>query len=248
MKNEIDEKAFIALSILGYENELSKKTGKIPNSKEFTKILKLVNSGLLYSIHIDIMRPPLIANRSSFSIKLLQDLCSQLQKKIRLEFHLMVSNPIFFIREINKFVDKKEMKDIFFIIQREAFESDEEVIKRLKEIRCLGYKAGIGLNFPTPFKELTNTIIQNSDLVLIMSVPMGEGGQKFENAALKRIKSISKRYPKIPIKVDGGINNITIKIVITAGAKIVVIGSFITKSIEPVKTLEMIRKIIREIN
>ena len=248
MKNEIDEKAFISLSILGYEKELSKKTGKLENSKEFSKILRLINSGLLYSMHIDIMRPALIDDRSSFSIELIKDLCIHLQKKIRIEFHLMVYNPIFFIREINELVDKKEMKDVFFIIQREAFKSEKEVIKRLKEIKCLGYKAGIGLNFPTPLKELTNTIIQRSDLVLIMSVPMGEGGQKFKKTSIRRIKSISKRHPEIPIKVDGGINNITIKTVINAGAKIVVIGSFITKSMKPVKTLEMIRQVISEIN
>ena len=236
--------ALISLSILEYERELSQQIGNLANSEAFSKIVELVDSGFLYSVHIDVMRPPLVPHRSSFPIELIRDVCSHLRSKILIEVHLMVNEPELLIEKINGFVDPEHRTKVALIIQREAYISEEEVINRLRIIKSLGYKAGIGLNFPTPFENLTDEMIENSDLILVMSVPMGKGGQKYEDRATERIRSISRRFPEKLSKVDGGINDKTIKTVIEAGARILVMGSFITRNRRPLDALKRIRRMI----
>jgi len=236
--------ALISLSILEYERELSKRIGDLESSEAFSKIAQLVDSGMLYSLHIDVMRPPLIPHRSSFQLELIRDLYFLLHSKTVLEIHLMMNEPDLLIREINKFVQPNHRAKVALIIQREAYSSEEEVTERLGIIKDLGYKAGIGLNLPTAFESLTNSIIDNSDIVLIMSVPMGKGGQKYNAQASTRIRSVSERFPDKLIKVDGGVNDRTARSVVDAGASILVVGSYITMNKEPTSVLSRLKGIL----
>ncbi len=234
----------ISLSLLEYESDLLKHLDQFKCSKVFSQILELVVSGKLYSLHIDVMRPPLISNRSAFPIELIRRIYENLHERITLEIHLMVKEPELLIEDINKFVEPDGRTEVSMIIQREAYGSEEEVIKTLRAIKTLGYRAGIGLNLPTPFKSLTEEIIKNADLVLIMSVPMGKGGQKYDDQATERIKVIASRFPDKPIKVDGGINDKTVQSVKKAGAKILVIGSFVSMSKKPLAVLENLERML----
>jgi len=236
--------ALISLSILGYEGELSRRIGDLESSEAFSKIAQLVDSGMLYSLHIDVMRPPLIPHRSSFQLELIRDLYFLLHNKTVLEIHLMMNEPELLIVEINKFVQPNHRVKVALIIQREAYSSEEEVIERLEIIKDLGYRAGIGLNLPTAFESLTNSMISNADIVLIMSVPMGKGGQKYNAQASMRIKSVSERFPDKLIKVDGGVNDRTARLVVEAGASILVIGSYVTMDKKPTGALMSLKRVL----
>lgn len=236
----------ISLSLLEYEADLLKQLDQIERSMVFSKIIELVDSGKLYSLHIDVMRPPLIPHRSSFPIQLIGRMYDSLHEKIILEIHLMVKDPYTLIQEMNRFIEPRERGKIPMIIQREAYSMEEDAVKTLREIRSLGYKAGIGLNLPTSFGSLTDEMIKGADIVLIMSVPMGKGGQEYSDEATQRIKEISGRFPDKSIKVDGGINDKTVVSARNAGAKILVVGSFVTMSREPLDAVEKIERILKD--
>ncbi|MFQ6095549.1 MAG: hypothetical protein ACE5NN_05350 [Candidatus Bathyarchaeia archaeon] len=243
---EKHRKALISLSLLEYEEELSKRIGDLKDSEVFSRILKLVDSGMLYSLHIDVMRPPLIPDRSAFPTEVIRDLYVHLHDKIMLVIHLMVKEPDYLIKEIDSFIELDARPNISLIIHREAYASEEDVIKRLKFIKELGYKAGIGLNLPTPLTSLTDGMIKNADMVLIMSVPMGKGGQRYDDRSSRRIRGVSERFPDKLIEVDGGINDETIRSVVEAGAKSLVIGSYVTKNTNPIEALVRLHKILSE--
>ncbi|UCH02741.1 MAG: hypothetical protein JSV20_02855, partial [Candidatus Bathyarchaeota archaeon] len=95
------------------------------------------------------MRPPLIPIRITFPIELIEDLYLHLQNKIRIEIHLMVKNPERIIHKINEFATTTNRENIVLIIQLEAYSLENEVIKCLRYINSLGFKAGIGLKYPT---------------------------------------------------------------------------------------------------
>jgi len=236
--------ALISLSILEYERELSKRIGDLESSEAFSKIAQLVDSGMLYSLHIDVMRSPLIPHRSSFQLELIRNLYFLLHNKTVLEIHLMMNEPELLIGEINKFVEPNHRAKVALIIQREAYASEEEVIERLEIIKDLGYRVGIGLDLPTAFESLTNSTISNADIVLIMSVPMGKGGQKYNAQASMRIKSVSKQFPDKLIKVDGGVNDRTARLVVEAGASILVIGSYVTMDKKPTSALMSLKRVL----
>lgn len=236
----------ISLSLLEYESHLLKHLNHLADSKVFSKTIELVNSGKLYSLHIDVMRPPLIPGRSAFPIELIRHIYENLHERIILDIHLMVKEPDFLIQEISEFIQPEKRTEISMTVQREGYSCKEGVMTALRIIRNLGYRAGIGLDLPTRVKTLTDEMIEKSDLVLLMSVPMGKGGQKYDEEATERIKELSSRFPEKPIGIDGGINDKTTVSAKKAGATIFVIGSFVTMSRKPLEALEKLKMILED--
>ena len=109
-------------------------------------------------------------------------------------------------------------------------EAQNNPINSLEEIRSLGIRAGISLKPDTPVEKVT-PYLKYCDLVLVMTVNPGFGGQKFIESQLKKIKNIRSIIEdsnlKIDVEVDGGINKTNAKKVINAGANILVAGSSI---------------------
>jgi len=236
---------YFSLSLLEYESHLLKQLSYHKHSGVFSKILELVDSGKLYSLHVDVMRPPLIRNRSAFPIELIRGVYEDLYEKIILDIHLMVKEPESLVQEINEFIQPGEMTKTTMIIQQEAYSSEGKIITTLETLKSLGYKAGIGLNLPTPFDSLTDETVRNADEVLVMSVPMGKGGQQYDDEATERIRKLSRKFPDKLIRVDGGINDKTILSAKRAGAKIFVIGSYVTMSRRPLVRLEKLERILQ---
>ncbi|MCS7119722.1 MAG: hypothetical protein RMJ07_01015 [Nitrososphaerota archaeon] len=227
----------ISLSIFELESDLRRHIGNLNLSRSWVLINQLVKTGNLRTVHIDIMRPSLIPSTTSFPIPLIRQLYEMLRDKIPLDLHFMVKNPFPIIWKINNFMLEEDREETVIFIQRESFKSEEETIRALNLLRKYGYSAGICINLPTPFKLLTADIINAADHVLLMSVPMGRGGQKFCEEAKERISTIVESYPETTVWVDGGINEQTIIKVFEAGAKVAVVGSFLTRSAEPERTL-----------
>jgi ribulose-phosphate 3-epimerase len=234
----------ISLSILGYEKDLRNQRDEDAQSKVVNKITSLIDSGLICNLHIDVMRPSLIPDKIAFPMETIKRIYDNYNKKISFELHLMVANPILCINKMNDFIQPNIMSQTLVIIQYEAYLQEDKVINALQTLHALGYKAGIGLDLPTPVEKLTKEIVDKSDLVFLMAVPMGKGGQKYDQSATEKIRHVSKAFPRKVIEVDGGLNDKTIKYAKDAGTKILVIGSYITNNIEPLDVLDKISKIL----
>ena len=121
-------------------------------------------------------------------------------------------------------------------------EADKHLDRSIQVIKGLGKKAGVSLNPSTPVCMLEN-VIDQLDMVLIMSVNPGFGGQSFIPAALDKIRAVKKMIGDRPIdiQVDGGVNASTAKSVVDAGATCLVAGSAVFKGDDYVATIKAIR-------
>ena len=174
-------------------------------------------------IHIDVMDGHFVPN-----ITIGPEVINKLRKYTSLPFdvHLMISPVHNFIKN---FADAGA--DII-TIHPEATQDLESTIKKIKSFNK---KVGISLNPETPLDKLNN-VLDKIDLVLIMSVNPGFGGQKFIENTLNKIKELRLKIDqlklKVEIEVDGGINFENSKSIIKAGADILVSGTTIFKSNE----------------
>lgn len=158
----------------------------------------------------------------------------QLREKSTLLFdtHLMIKNPA---KELNKYI--KAGADII-TVHYESIERVEDLIAVLKRIKKNKKMVGLAIDIDTKI-EVAEKLIKYLDLILIMSVKAGKGGQEFNKSALKKIKYIRNLNPEILIEVDGGIDNITGALCVKAGADILVSGSYIYKN----ETYDAIQKL-----
>jgi len=123
-------------------------------------------------------------------------------------------------------------------------ESDKHLDRTIAFIKSLGIKAGIALNPATPI-SLIKHLINEVDMVLIMSVNPGFGGQKYIHYASDKIKEVKelscKSNPELLIEVDGGIDENNILEVVHAGANVIVAGSAVFKNDELEKNINKLR-------
>ena len=238
---------FISLSILEYEQNLSESIDILPKSPTFFQILRLIETKKLRSIHLDVMRPPLIPNRITFPIKLIEKLYETLHEKIPLALHLMVPHPILIVNRICRFIPRENRAKIPIIIQRESFKSENEILEAVDLLRKQGYgRIGICLDLPTPCGSISEKTVEAADFILLMTVHMGRGRQKYVDEGTRKILYFSQQYPDKPIWVDGGINLYTAHIAEKAGAKALVVGSYITRSNNPTEALLELTRSLRE--
>ena len=198
-------------------------------SKLQKEIDKIKNADYL---HLDVMDGHFVPNITMGPVVI-----KNLKIKLVKDVHLMIENP-------DKYVEafaKAKVNIISF--HPETCKNPKEVIKKIKK---LGVKASVALNPDKPLSLIKN-LLDNVDMVLIMSVFPGFGGQKFISSVLKKIKELRKLKPKLDIEIDGGINTTTVKKAVKAGANIIVAGSFVYKSKNPGKTIELLRKAAKDI-
>lgn len=167
-------------------------------------------------LHIDVMDGHFVPNISyGASVMKSLDKCNT----VPYDVHLMIENADLFVDDF--VTDKTE----YIIIHQEAC---MHLHRSIQNIKSKGVKAGVALNPATPICMLEN-IIEDVDLVLIMSVNPGFGGQKFIDGALSKIMKLSelrsKRNLEFVIEVDGGVSTSNAKLLIDAGADILVAGS-----------------------
>ena len=134
--------------------------------------------------------------------------------------HLMIAEPQ---KVISKYI--KSPANII-TLQYESFEDKEIMVKTLKKIKKAGKMAGLAIDLETKI-DVIDQYIKFLDLVLIMSVKAGKGGQEFNDSAIKKIKYVRKLMPEILIEVDGGINDKTAASCVKAGADILVAGTYV---------------------
>lgn len=146
----------------------------------------------------------------------------QLKEKSSLLFdtHLMIANP-------EKYVDKyiKNGADII-TVHYETFSNEDKLIKVLKRIKKNKKMAGLAIDIDTKV-EAIDRFLKLIDMVVILCVKVGKGGQEFNKSALDKIKHVRMLNPDILIEVDGGINPTTATQCVKAGADILVSGNYI---------------------
>jgi ribulose-phosphate 3-epimerase len=189
-------------------------------SKLGEEILSLKNAQADY-IHIDVMDGAFVPN-----ITIGNEVVKSLRKVTNLPFdvHLMINNPD---NHIKSFAEAGS--DIITI----HAEATTHLDRSLDLIKSYDKLVGVSLVPSTP-ENILDYIIEKVDLILVMTVNPGFGGQKFLSSQLKKIENIRKKIDKIgkkiELEVDGGINNITAPQVINAGADVLVSGSYIFSS------------------
>ena len=167
--------------------------------------------------HLDVMDGLFVKNQT-VDYTYLEQL--KMSSVLLFDVHLMVQYPTKVISKYAKYGAN------ILTVHYEAFANDKLFIKTLKKIKKLGMMAGIAIDLETKV-ETIEPFLKYCDLVLVMTVKAGKGGQKFSEDAIKKIKKIRKLYPNILIEVDGGINDETGAKSVRAGADILVSGSYI---------------------
>ncbi len=179
--------------------------------------IKKINDSNAQWIHLDVMDGLFVPN-----ITFGYDLVSKIRPltKLTLDVHLMIEDPI---RYVEQFTISGADIITFHL---EAYENSEEVLNCINKIKSFGVKVGLALNPGTDIENISE-FIEQLDMILIMSVNPGFGGQSFNSNCIDKIKYIRKLNENILIQVDGGINNNTAKLVKDAGANVLVAGSYI---------------------
>ena len=184
-------------------------------------------------IHFDVMDGNFVPN-----ITFGPDMCKALRPltDLPIDVHLMVEHPSDWIEPF-----RKAGADILTI---HAESSERHLHRALQAIHAAGMQAGVGLNPATPISACMH-LLPECDLVLLMSVNPGFGGQSFIPETLSKIRQlraeIGMRNLNTLIEVDGGVNPITAKQCIEAGADVLVAGSAVFKAPDPTEMIRLLR-------
>ncbi len=195
------------------------------------KDIKMVEQGGAHVLHLDIMDGHFVPNITfgPFIVKAINKVAT-----IPLDVHLMIENPGDYI---DAFIDAGAD---YLTIHAEATPHLHRVLQKIK---ARGVKAGVSLNPHTPISMIEN-VLEDIDLVLIMSVNPGFGGQSFIQNTIDKLHRLQKLLKEknaehIEVEVDGGIKIENIKEVCDAGCDIFVAGSAIFKADNPQKAIQM---------
>ncbi len=202
----------------------------ILNSEDKNKMIKLLSKIDISYIHMDVMDGKFVSQKS-IPYNEFNNLSKVSNKK--LDVHLMVEDPLSYIQKI------RYNQNIEYITIH--VEIDKDIKSILKKIKDYGFKSGLSIK-PNTDLNIIKDYLDYIDLLLIMTVEPGLGGQTFipkSESRLKEAKKIVKDY-NILLEVDGGINDKTINKV--SAADIFVAGSYITKDNDPIKKINSLIK------
>lgn len=198
------------------------------------KEIEMLNASETDYIHVDIMDGVFVPN-ISFGIPVTEAVKRHAKKP--LDVHLMIVNPDQYL---------EAFKNAGAAIISVHYEACTHLHRTLQAIKQLGCKAGVALN-PHTSVELLKDVINDIDLVCIMSVNPGFGGQKFIEhtyAKVKRLKEIILEHgASTEIEIDGGVNKDNAPLLRAAGADVLVAGSFVFNSPDPIQTIKALKAI-----
>lgn len=192
-------------------------------SADFSKLgeqIKTLDSCDIDFIHIDVMDGNFVPN-ISLGFPVIKSMRKYTKKTF--DVHLMIEDPSRYIEELVKCG-----ADIITV----HYEADRHIDRTLKYIKSFGIKASVALNPGTPVMCIKN-ILSLADMVVIMSVNPGYGGQKFIDYSLDKIKEVKEMCKNVNkdilIEVDGGVTADNIKKIVEAGSNVIVAGSAVFK-------------------
>ena len=184
------------------------------------EVNKIINAGMTW-IHFDVMDGHFVKN-VSFGSLFLKKICKNID--LVKDVHIMIENPL---ANVEKF---KECGADYLTFHYEACKDDAEVFQVIDKIHECGMKAGISIKPKTPVAKIY-PFLHSLDLVLVMSVEPGLGGQKFIDLSLTKISllrsKIDEERVNVLISVDGGVNDQTGPDCLKVGADILVVGQYL---------------------
>ena len=196
--------------------------------------IEMINNSEADWLHLDIMDGVFVPN-ISFGFPVINAIAKICKKP--LDVHLMIVHPENYI---------KQVAATGAMMMNVHYEACLHLHRTVQEIHNAGMKAGVTLNPSTPISVLED-IICDVDMVLLMSVNPGFGGQKFipnTTAKLKRLrKLIDESGSKAIIQIDGGVTDVTAPPLVEAGADCLVSGSYIFKQADPIAIIKGLKKV-----
>lgn len=191
--------------------------------------VKMINESDAQWIHLDVMDGTFVPN-ISFGFPVMEAVAKVCTKK--LDVHYMIDKPERYIQQTAK---------LGAMVMNVHIEATTHLHRTIQEIHNAGMKAGVTLNPSTPISTLED-IICDADMVLLMSVNPGFGGQKFIENTINKVKRLRKLIDesgsKALIQIDGGVQAETAPRLVAAGADVLVSGSYVFKAKDPIATIK----------
>ncbi|TMI62996.1 MAG: ribulose-phosphate 3-epimerase [Bacteroidetes bacterium] len=194
---------------------------------------KMLNESQADWFHLDVMDGRFVPN-ITFGPMIIEFIRKTTKKVC--DVHLMIVEPEKYAEQF-----KNAGADILTV----HIEACTHLHRNIQQIKSLGMKAGVALNPHTPVSKLTE-VLHEIDLVCLMSVNPGFGGQKFIQQTLEKIKQLRKmcndKGLKTHIEIDGGVTLDNAKEILNAGADVLVAGNTVFKSPDPAATIAQLKK------
>lgn len=194
--------------------------------------IDMINRSEAEWLHLDVMDGVFVPN-ISFGFPVLQAVASRCKKA--LDVHFMIVHPQNYIRQTAA---------LGAMMMNVHYEACTHLHRTVQEIHNAGMKAGVTLNPATPVCVLED-IIGDVEMVLLMSVNPGFGGQKFIENTISKVRAlrqmIERKHPGVLIEVDGGVQGETAPRLVEAGVDVLVSGSYVFKSPMPEQTIHQLR-------
>lgn len=198
--------------------------------------IEMINESQADWFHVDIMDGVFVPN-ISFGMPVLGAINKHAKKT--LDVHLMIVDPDRYI---------KTFKELGTDILTVHYEACTHLHRTIQAIKAEGMQAGVALNPHTPVAVLED-IIQDLDLVLIMSVNPGFGGQSFIENTYEKVRKlkamIDAKGANVIIEIDGGVNSKNAKALVDAGASALVAGNFVFSAADPMATIADLKEIVK---
>lgn len=196
--------------------------------------IEMLNNSECDWFHLDVMDGEFVPN-ISFGFPVMQAMAKHAQKP--LDVHLMIVRPEKFIKEVKALGAK---------VMNVHYEACTHLHRVIQQIKAEGMMAGVTLNPHTPVSVLEE-IIGDVDLVMLMSVNPGFGGQKFIEHSIDKVRRlrelIDRTGSKALIEIDGGVNRETGARLVAAGADVLVAGSAVFKATDPVEEVHILKNL-----
>lgn len=196
--------------------------------------IEMINNSQADWLHMDIMDGVFVPN-ISFGFPVLEAVSKVCKKP--LDVHFMIMHPEQYIEQTAK---------LGAMMMNVHYETCTHLHRTIQQIHAAGMKAGVTLNPSTPVSMLED-IIYDVDMVLLMSVNPGFGGQKFIENTIRKVKRLRKMIDDAGthtlIEIDGGVQDETAPRLVKAGADVLVSGSYVFKSADPHATIHALKQL-----